>query len=98
MAKPVEYLLRVPGFGSWRIAYAPGKKKWELAYSVRFGSERWVPCGDYLIAETAAIAVAERNTGAPSWDGLRFALPANTERLVRWKTDASDGVQSDAAV
>lgn len=95
MAKPVQYRMSVPGFGTWRIAYATGKKRWELAYSVRAVGEQWVPASDYSLADSAAIAVAERQTGVGSWDGLRFAIPAKGD-LRLWRTESSEGVQEDA--
>ena len=95
MNKPVEFRLRIAGFGVWRILYSPGRKKWELAYSVRVSGEQWVACGVFLVAEAASLAVVERTTGMPGWDGLRFALPSM--ELSHWETDAAEGVQSDAA-
>ena len=96
MSKPVEYRRTIVGFGTWRIAYEPLTKRWALSYNVRFHGEQWVPVGDFLLAETAALAVAERNTGARSWDGLRFALPATFD-LRAWTTEDSEGVQEDAS-
>jgi hypothetical protein len=95
MTKPVEYRLRVAGFGTWRIAYKPAERRWGLAYNARMTGEQWVPAGDFNIAETAAIAVSERTTSVKSWDGLRFPLPA--AELGGWATDASESVQADAA-
>lgn len=94
MTKPVEYRLTVPGFGTWRIAYTPAARRWVLAYSVRTIGEQWVPSGEFLLPESAAIAVAERKTGAGLWDGLRFPPPS--VELRHWTTDASEGVQLDA--
>ena len=95
MVKPLEYRLAIAGFGIWRIAYEPPKKRWTLAFNARASGEQWVPAGEFLLAESAVRAVTERNTGARSWDSLRFALPANSD-LKYWITEASDGVQADA--
>lgn len=95
MTKPIEYRLRIAGFGTWRIVFVPANRRWSLAYNVRATSEQWVPCGDFIAAESAAQAVAERKTGDRPWDRLRFELPAGAE-LRHWKTDASEGIQPDA--
>jgi hypothetical protein len=77
MTKPIEYRMRIAGFGVWRILYVPTKRRWELAYTVRATGEQWMPCGEFVAPESAAIAVAERKTEVPSWRGLRFAMPAS---------------------
>jgi hypothetical protein len=93
--KPVEYRKDVPGFGTWRIAYDPATKKWQLACNVRIKGARWNPVRVFDIAEAAAVVVGERKTGEINWDGLRFAPGMNFD-LSNWKTEASEGVQSDA--
>ena len=96
MSNAVKYQTAIAGFGTWRIAYEPQTRKWALAYNVRVHGEQWVPVGDFVLAETAALAVSERKTGARSWDGLRFALPAKFD-LRHWTTAASEGIQEDAS-
>lgn len=95
MLKPVEYLKRIQGFGTWRIAYDTAAKKWALAYNVRIKGERWEPVRHFDVAEAAAAAVGDRKTGASEWDKLGFA-PGENFDLSHWKTEASDGVQGDA--
>ncbi len=95
MSKPVDYRIAISGFGTWRIGYDTFKKTWVLAYNPRSNGEQWVPAGEFMLAETAALAVALRKTGARSWDGLQFALPADLE-IKHWRTDASEGIQADA--
>ncbi|PTY04603.1 hypothetical protein DB347_17970 [Opitutaceae bacterium EW11] len=95
MAKPLEYRLSIPGLGVWHIQYDPTRKIWLLAYNPRARGEQWVPSGEFTLAESAALAVAQRKTGARGWDGLRFALPADLD-LKLWKTDESEGIQADA--
>jgi hypothetical protein len=57
--------------------------------------DQWIPVADFALAESAALAVAERKTGARTWDVLRFS-PSKNFDLGEWQTDASDGVQADA--
>jgi hypothetical protein len=94
MSKPVEYRVTVAGFGTWRIHWATKDRRWVLDYNARAMGTQWVPAGDYVAAESAAIAVAEKTTGVSMWDGLRFPAPAGD--LKHWRTDASEGVQADA--
>lgn len=96
MSKPVAYHAAIAGFGTWRICYDTNTRRWALAHNVRSRGEQWVTVGNYLLAETAAIAVAERKTGIRSWDGLRFTLPEGFD-LSHWKTEGSEGIQADAS-
>ena len=93
--KPVEYLKPIQGWGTWRIAYDTAARKWALSYNVRIKGERWEPVRHFVVAEAAAIAVGERKTGVGEWDKLGFAPGVNFD-LSNWKTEASEGVQSDA--
>jgi hypothetical protein len=93
--KPVEYFKPIQGFGTWRIAYDPAAKKWQLSCNVRIKSERWEPVSHFDVAEAAAVVVGERRTGFDNWDKLRFAPGINFD-LSHWKTEASEGVQGDA--
>ena len=96
MTKPVEYRLAVSGFGTWRIAYDPAKRRWILAYNARARGEQWTQAADFLQPESAADSVASRKTSAGIWDKLHFALPSHAD-LRLWITDASEGIQPDAA-
>lgn len=93
--KPVEYTFPVQGFGTWRIAYVPQSKAWRLAYSVRAGGVQWTTARDFVVPESAAIAVANRETGVHGWDCLRFAAD-RVGNLSAWRTDVSEGIQPDA--
>ena len=95
MTKPREYLINVQGFGTWRIAYEPTAKKWQLACNLRATGQRWEPVRQFDVAEAAAVVVGERRTGFRAWDGLQFAPGTNFD-LSHWKTEASEGVQGDA--
>ena len=94
--KPKEYLKDVQGFGTWRIAYDPTSKKWVLACNLRAKGQRWEPVKQFDVVEAAAVVVGERRTGLGMWDGLLFATGTNFD-LSTWKTEASEGVQGDAA-
>lgn len=94
--KPKEYFKDVQAFGTWRIAYDPTVKKWQLACNLRATGQRWEPVRQFDVAEVAAVVVAERRTGFGAWDGLQFAPGMNFD-LSHWKTEASEGVQCDAA-
>ena len=93
--KPFEYLKAIQGFGTWRITYDTAARKWLVAYNVRIKGERWEPVRHFAVAEAAAVAVGERNTGVGDWDKLGFAPGLNFD-LSSWKTEASERVQSDA--
>lgn len=93
--KPVEYLKAVRGFGTWRIAYDPEAKRWKLDCNQRAHGERWHPVREFAVAEAAAIVVAKRKTGLSEWDALGFGQGIDFD-LSQWKTEASEGVQSDA--
>jgi hypothetical protein len=94
--KPAEYLKPVQGFGTWRIAYVPAAKKWQLSCNVRIKDARWEPVSVFDVAEAAAIAVGRRKTGIGSWDKLGFA-PGISFDLSTWKTEPSEGAQDDAS-
>lgn len=95
MSKPVEYRLPVAGFGIWRIVFEPPLRKWTLSYNVRASGAQWMKVGEFHLAETAALAVANRETGAAVWDGLRFTVGL-TGDLTKWSSEQSEGVQPDA--
>lgn len=69
--KPVEYRLAVPGFGTWKIVYKTARQRWLLVYNARSRGEQWTPAADFFQAESAAEAVALRETGAQIWDLLQ---------------------------
>jgi hypothetical protein len=94
--KPVEYLKPVQGFGTWRIAYVPAAKKWQLSCNLRIKGEQWNPVGHFDVAEAAAVAVGRRNTGIGEWDKLGFAAGISFD-LSTWKTEPSEGAQDDAS-
>lgn len=94
--KPKEYRMDVRGFGTWRIVYDAGAKKWSLTCNVRIAGERWEPIAHFSVAESAAVTVGEHTTGYSNWDTLGFGRELNFD-LLHWKTEASEGVQQDAS-
>lgn len=92
---PIEYRRDVRGFGTWRIAYDPRVKHWQLVYNLKIKGERWNTVRQFDLLEAALVAVANRTTGFDYWDQLGFGRGMNLE-LSKWKTEASEGVQRAA--
>lgn len=93
--KPLVYRKKIPGWGTWLIAYSVSDRRWLLQREPQNKTRltRTITVGSYQHAESAALAVAEGNTGLDYWDGLDYARGVDFD-LSRWQLLSDDGAEA----